>query len=85
MDYAELQARFDTCVTLVGTRISDLGWDPASVLVVSREQLKVTATAIERAPTAPYTMYLSTVIEAAPLAQVAEQFVGGWLKRRDAR
>jgi hypothetical protein len=82
MDYSELQARFDSVVSMVGARISDLGWDPASVLVVSREQLKVTAVAVENGPSAPYTMYLSTAMDVGPLDRVAEQFIAGWLNRR---
>jgi hypothetical protein len=81
MDYRELQERFDTFVLLVERRLGELGWNPKSVLVVSREQLKLTATATPAGPAAPYTMYLSTAIEAAPLGDVAERFVGGWLGR----
>jgi hypothetical protein len=81
MDYGELQDRFDTFVMLVESRIGELGMNPDSVLVVSREQLKLTATATAAGPSAPYTMYLSAAIQSGPLGKVAEEFVTGWLKR----
>ena len=82
MQISELMERFETFVALVRGRLEDLGVDPNTVLVVSREQLKLSAVAIPGTAAQPFTQYMRTALQAtAPLEDVAEQFVASWLRQ----